>query len=162
MSRRRVAIAAVIVLASAFACTKMRTVGVSQEDAIRSQGGAVVSEIALSPDAAEGRNIFRHDTFGDEYFWGDTLQLHRAIAGAKHGGVGPGVTPRQALAVGLKVDLEALDRATVEAIRGGTANLDDVATTLALLKANAVVGVKVLYGGNAPVRMGSTWAFCHA
>ena len=162
MSRRRVPIAAAIVLASVFACTKVRPVGVSQEEAIRSQGGAVVSEIALSPDAAEGRNIFRHDTFGDEYFWGDTLQLHRAIAGAKHGGVGPGVTPRQALAVGLKVDLEALDRATVEAIRGGTANLDDVATTLALLKANAVVGVKVFYEGNAPVRMGLTCAFCHS
>ena len=46
-----------------------------------------------------------NDTFGDEAFWGDTLKLHQAIAGAKHGGVGPGVSPKTALAVGLKVDM---------------------------------------------------------
>lgn len=39
----------------------------------------------------EGRQIFRDDTFGSEAFWGDTLQLHKAIAGEKNGGVGPGV-----------------------------------------------------------------------
>src|SRR5215208_3884218 len=49
-----------------------------------------------------GRNIFRFDTFGDQAFWGDALQLHRAIAGAENGGVGPGVSPKTALAVGLK------------------------------------------------------------
>src|SRR5262249_28313749 len=52
----------------------------------------------------KGRKIFRYDTFGSEAFWGDQLQLHKAIAGAKHGGVGPGVSPKTALAVGLKVD----------------------------------------------------------
>src|SRR4051812_46061513 len=56
----------------------------------------------------EGREIFRHDTFGDEAFWGDTLELHQAIAGAAHGGVGPGVSPAAALALGLKVDVLAL------------------------------------------------------
>jgi hypothetical protein len=48
------------------------------------------------------RKTFRFDTFGDEAFWGDTLKLHRAIAGSKLGGVGPGVSPRTALSVGLK------------------------------------------------------------
>src|SRR4030095_15220507 len=57
---------------------------------------------------AEGRETFRNDTFGDEAFWGDSLQLHRAIAGTGLGGVGPGVSPKTALAVGLKVDSEAL------------------------------------------------------
>src|SRR5690348_6422927 len=57
---------------------------------------------------AVGRHTFRYDTFGDEAFWGDTLKLHRAIAGAKHGGVGPGVSPASALALGLKVDVDAL------------------------------------------------------
>ncbi len=56
----------------------------------------------------EGRQTFRYDTFGDEEFWGDALQLHRAIAGEKLGGVGPGVSPKTALTVGLKVDAEAL------------------------------------------------------
>ena len=54
----------------------------------------------------EGRQTFRFDTFGDEEFWGDALQLHRAIAGAKLGGVGPR-EPEDGLAVGFKVDTEA-------------------------------------------------------
>ena len=58
----------------------------------------------------EGRSIFRFDTFGDERFWGDTLHLHDAISGDSLGGVGPGVSPRTALAVGLKVDVKALPR----------------------------------------------------
>src|SRR5687767_9016023 len=54
----------------------------------------------------EGQQTFRFDTFGDEAFWGDTLHLHLAIEGETFGGVGPGVSPNTALAVGLKVDLE--------------------------------------------------------
>ena len=38
------------------------------------------------------------------------LQLHQAIEGEALGGVGPGVSPKTALAVGLKVDSEALPR----------------------------------------------------
>src|SRR6516162_6614612 len=56
----------------------------------------------------QGKQIFRYDTFGDEAFWGDTLRLHQAIAGERLGGVGQGVSPKTALAVGLKVDLDAL------------------------------------------------------
>ena len=55
-----------------------------------------------------GRQTFRFDTFGDEAFWGDALKLHQAIAGSANGGVGPGVSPKTALAVGLKVDADAL------------------------------------------------------
>ena len=68
---------------------------------------------------AEGREIFRYDTFGDEAFWGDTLKLHQAIAGAKNGGVGPGVSPKTALSVGLKVDMDALPAAVVAGIKAG-------------------------------------------
>jgi hypothetical protein len=57
---------------------------------------------------AEGRQTFRFDTFGDQAWWGDTLHLYQAIEGAKLGGVGPGVSPKTALAVGLKVDLDVL------------------------------------------------------
>ena len=67
----------------------------------------------------EGRRIFRFDTFGDEAFWGDTLQLHRAIEGGRFGGVGPGVSPKTALAVGLKVDMDALPPALVDQIKAG-------------------------------------------
>src|SRR5438045_6278238 len=53
---------------------------------------------------SEGKAIFRFDTFGSEFFWGDQLRLHEAIAGEKYGGVGQGLTPSQALELGLKVD----------------------------------------------------------
>src|SRR5512141_2803622 len=89
----------------------------------------------------EGRKTFRFETFGSEAFWGDTLQLHKAIAGEKNGGVGPGVSPKTALSVGLKVDADALPPELVDQIEAGKVNLDDPATTLALLKLNAVVGV---------------------
>src|SRR5215469_5454097 len=56
----------------------------------------------------EGKQIFRYDTFGSEDFWGDQLKLHQAIEGEKLGGIGPGITPKQALALGLKVDSDAL------------------------------------------------------
>jgi len=56
----------------------------------------------------EGKKTLRYETFGSEAFWGDALQLHKAITGEKNGGVGPGVSPKTALAVGLKVDADAL------------------------------------------------------
>jgi hypothetical protein len=43
----------------------------------------------------QGRQIFRFDTFGDEAFWGDTVKLHQAVAGAKLGGVGLGGVRRR-------------------------------------------------------------------
>lgn len=111
----------------------------------------------------EGRGTFRSDTFGSEAFWGDTLQLHRAIAGDKHGGVGGGVSPKRALALGLKVDSEALPASLVDQIKKGAVNLDDPATTLALLKLEAVVGVKGLFDGSGTLgSMGVTCALCHS
>ena len=89
----------------------------------------------------EGQRIFRFDTFGDEAFWGDTLKLHHAIEGARFGGVGPGVSPATALAVGLKVDADALAPDVLNAIKHGAIDLNDPAVTLALLDANAIVGV---------------------
>ena len=100
----------------------------------------------------EGRRIFRFDTFGDEAFWGDTLQLHRAIEGGGVGGVGPGVSPKTALAVGLKVDMDALPPALVDQVKAGKVDLDDPATTLALLKINAVVGVTGFFNADGSLR----------
>jgi hypothetical protein len=111
----------------------------------------------------DGRKVFRFETFGSEAFWGDTLELHKAIAGAKNGGVGPGVSPKAALAVGLKVDADALPEAMKAQIKAGKVNLDDPATTIALLKANAVVGVTAFANPNGSVRsMGIQCAFCHS
>src|SRR5215469_13819494 len=111
----------------------------------------------------QGREIFRFDTFGDEAFWGDALRLHQAIAGEKQGGVGPGVSPKTALAVGLKVDLDALTASLVDQLKAGTVNLDDPATTLALLKLNSVVGVTGHFDNQGKlVSMGIQCALCHS
>jgi hypothetical protein len=111
----------------------------------------------------QGRQIFRTDTFGSEAFWGDALQLHKAIAGEKNGGVGGGVSPKTALSVGLKVDSDVLPAALKDQIKDGKVDLDDPSTTLALLKLNAVVGVKGLFDGGGRLRsMGIECAFCHS
>lgn len=111
----------------------------------------------------EGQKTFRYDTFGDEAFWGDTLHLHQAIAGEKNGGVGPGVSPKTALSVGLKVDADAIPAAVAAKIKAGQVNLDDPATTLALLKMNAVVGVTGIFDAQGRLKsMGIQCAFCHS
>ena len=111
----------------------------------------------------QGRQIFRFDTFGDEAFWGDTLKLHLAIQGLKSGGVGPGVSPRTALAVGLKVDADALPHRLLKQLRRGEVDLDDPATTLALLKLNAVVGLTGFFNSGGTLRsIGIQCALCHS
>src|SRR5918992_1895166 len=111
----------------------------------------------------EGRQIFRFDTFGDEAFWGDALQLHQAIAGEGLGGVGPGVSPRTALAVGLKVDVDALPGKLRNDLKNGKVDLDDPAITLALLQLNAVVGVTGFFNDQGDLKsMGIQCAFCHS
>ncbi|MFL5854462.1 MAG: hypothetical protein ACJ77G_18550 [Solirubrobacteraceae bacterium] len=111
----------------------------------------------------QGQRTFRFDTFGDEKFWSGALQLDRAIAGAKNGGVGPGLSPKAALAAGLKVDATAIPKAVATAIKQGKVNLNDPKTTLALLKLNAVVGVKGNFTRGGSLRsVGLTCAVCHS
>ncbi|HET9623664.1 MAG TPA: hypothetical protein VFP84_19965 [Kofleriaceae bacterium] len=111
----------------------------------------------------DGRHTFRFDTFGDEDFWGGQLQMHRGIAGAANGGVGAGVSPRLALQLGLKVDAEALPAAVVRGIQDQSISLDDPATTVALLKLNAVVGVTGFFDGGGKLRsLGIQCALCHS
>ena len=106
----------------------------------------------------QGREIFRFDTFGDEVYWTDTLRMHEVIAAS--------VSPTTALQVGLKVDAEALPAALVQAINAGQVDLNDPATTIALLKLNAVVGVKgtveSIGGQDRLARVGITCALCHS
>lgn len=112
---------------------------------------------------AEGQRIFRYDTFGDEDFWGGELRLHEAIEGEQFGGVGPGVSPETALAVGLKVDVDALPPSLRKQIKAGLVDLTDPATTLALLQLNAVVGVTGFFNDDGSLRsMGIQCALCHS
>jgi hypothetical protein len=111
----------------------------------------------------DGRRVFRFDTFGSEAFWGDTLQLHKAIAGEKNGGIGGGVSPRTALSVGLKVDADALPASLKQQIKDGKVDLDNAATTLALLTLNSVVGVTGMFDKQGSlVSMGLQCALCHS
>ena len=112
---------------------------------------------------AEGKQIFRFDTFGDQDFWGGQLKLHEAIEGEKFGGVGPGVSPATALAVGLKVDVKALPQSLRNQLKKGKVDLTDPAVTLALLKLNAVVGVSGDFNSDGSLNsVGITCAFCHS
>ena len=104
--------------------------------------------------ATFGRAIFRFDTFGDEQLWTGVLRLHEPIAK---------LSPKQALAVGLKVDLDALPPAVVAALKADMVNLDDPAVTLMLLRANAVVGVKGrVNAAGTLTSIGITCALCHS
>jgi mono/diheme cytochrome c family protein len=132
---------------------------------IGSGGSGAVDDVvaAAAESVVNGRKTFRFDTFGDEAFWGDTLKLHQAIAGSANGGVGDGVSPKTALAVGLKVDAEAVPADVAAGIKAGTVNLDDPKTTLALLKLNAVVGVTGFFASDGSLRsMGIQCALCHS
>jgi len=107
--------------------------------------------------AAQGQDIFRNDTFGDETFWTDTLRMNEVI---------PTVPPMKALAVGLKVDAEALPAEVVAGVQSGAIRLTDPATTVALVKLNAVVGVhgtvEAVNGTDTLTRVGITCALCHS
>lgn len=112
----------------------------------------------------QGKEIFRFDAFGDEDFWSGLLHIDKAILGAANGGYGPGVSPNAALAVGLKVDAEALPPDVVAKIISGEISLDDPKSTIALLKLNAVVGVKGNFdpSGTTLESIGITCASCHS
>ena len=107
---------------------------------------------------AQGKQIFRFDTFGDETQWTDTLRLHETISTK--------VDPTTALSVGLKVDAEALPPSVVQGIQNKSISLTDPATTVALIKLNAVVGVKgaveTVNGKDTLTRVGLTCALCHS
>lgn len=142
----------------ASACRSGSAEGMSLQGA-ESRAAAPRSERhdAVHHDAAalveEGRRIFRFDTFGDEAFWTGVLRLHEPLSN---------VSPRTALGVGLKVDLDALPGKTVSDLRAGRVDLDDPEVTLALLQANAVLGVKGVVEGGALRSVGFTCALCHS
>lgn len=116
----------------------------------------VPADAAFNPRIiAEGKQIFRFDTFGDETFWTDTLRMHEVIAAQ--------VSPVLALEVGLKVDVDALPEDVKAAIANGDIDLEDPATTVALLSLDAVLGVKGEVDGTGTLTsVGITCALCHS
>jgi cytochrome c5 len=119
---------------------------------------ATLSAARSTPSDADGKRIFREDTFGDEQFWTDTARMHEVVQSS--------VSPALALKVGLKVDAEAIPPAVAQAIKDGKVDLNSPATTVTLLKLNAVVGlrgtVQTVNGKDTLVRLGITCALCHS
>jgi hypothetical protein len=153
---------------SVVSCRAISTSGTPQNEAVDAYEGDFGDEINEYSQALidDGREVFRRNTFGSEDFFGGELRLHEAINGEERGGVGAGLTARQALDLGLKVDVDQLPGILVEAIQGGSVSLDEVDTTLELLKAGAVVGVEGFFDDpNDDLRLtsvGITCAFCHS
>ena len=142
----------VAVVISLTACDRPDTVGlvepVEVEPAFAAQGASNPALIA------HGREIFRFETFGDETFWTDTLRMHEVIRES--------VSPNTALAVGLKVDVDALPPGVIAGIRSGDVDLGDPATTVALLGLGAVLGVVGQVEAGTLTRVGITCALCHS
>ena len=111
----------------------------------------------------EGKRTFPFETFGDETYWSDALHLNTAIAGEKNGGTGGGLSPKAALAAGLKVDMDVIPADVAATIKAGKVNLDDPAITLTLLQLNAVIGVKGTFDEKKNLKaIGLTCASCHS
>jgi len=129
--------------------------GGSSDSSNTAEQDAIAQQAAL---VEQGKQIFRFDTFGDERQWTDALRMHEVISAA--------VDPITALSVGLKVDAEALPQSVVDGISNGSVDLKSPATTIALLKLNAVVGVKgtveTVNGSDTLTKVGITCALCHS
>jgi hypothetical protein len=167
MHRTRIAIAFGLVVIFPTACQQSEGGQILPTGASAVDGGSAgecLGDDAVAASAlAEGRRTFRFDTFGDEAFWGGQLRLHQAIAGEANGGVGPGLSPNQALALGLKVDTAALPPDLIDQIEAGEVDLDDPAVTLALLQLDAVVGVTGFFDdAGAITGVGIQCSLCHS
>jgi hypothetical protein len=140
----------------------------ASDEGIKDEGQADANDFddAIKQNAKDlfeqGQQVFRFETFGDEVFWTDQLQLNKAIADAKHGGIGKGLAPKDALAAGLKVDVTVLPKEIIKQVQEGKI-LDDPAATLQLIKMNAVLGVVGKFDGNGNLQsIGLTCASCHS
>ena len=138
----------------------LASVGITVASVLFACGESMTSPFQVLDPAlvAQGKDIFRFSTFGDETFWTDTLRMHEVISAA--------VDPTTALSVGLKVDTDSLPAAVVQGIQNGSISLTSPATTVALLKLNAVVGLKGtvtnVNGQDVLTRVGITCALCHS
>ena len=147
------ALAALAIVISLIACDHPDSSGAVAPTT--AEPSLAAQEAANPALVSKGQKIFRFDTFGDETFWTDTLRMHEVIRTS--------VSPNTALAVGLKVDADALPPAVKEGILDGTIDLDDPATTVELLRLGSVVGiVGQVDAANTLTRVGITCALCHS
>ena len=134
---------------SAVGCAKVEAPS-AKVDSANATGAGVASNDASAQTLADGQQVFRFDTFGDEQFWTDTLHLNDVVEKA--------VDPTTALKVGLKVDADVLPPGILEKV-----DLKSPATTVALLKLNAIVGIKADVDANNHItKLGITCALCHS
>jgi hypothetical protein len=143
-----------------------KTTKLDKRDAVDISGDADEFDDAIKQNSKDlyekGQAVFRFETFGDEVFWTDVLQLNKVIADSKHGGIGKGISPKEALAAGLKVDLAILPRGLRRQIREGKL-LDDPWITLRLIRLNAVLGVVGKFDDDGNMQsVGLTCAVCHS
>src|SRR5213593_4032656 len=137
----------VFILAMAFAISGFAPATRAEEDTLASGREG-------EPHHPDGQAIFRFDTFGDEQLWTDVLRMHEVVAT---------VDPATALAVGIKVDVDALPAEVVAALRAGEVDLTNPAVTVELLRRNAVVGVKgTVNEAGELTKVGVTCALCHS
>src|SRR5687767_3719866 len=121
---------------------------------VRAAQGPGRGPTAAEQKLPDGKDTFRFDTFGDEQLWTDVLRMHEVVAT---------VPPATALAVGLKVDVEALPDAVIDALKAGQVDLTNPAVTVELLRLNAVVGVRGTVSDTGELtRLGITCALCHS
>jgi hypothetical protein len=114
----------------------------------------LITAWSVTAQPRTGREIFRFDTFGDEQLWTDTLRMHTVV---------PTLTPRAALGLGLKVDVEALPLSVITALKADPALLDSTAVTMQLLRLNAIVGIVGRVGSDDTLQsVGITCALCHS
>jgi hypothetical protein len=132
----------------------MRLIGAASAVFVLAAAFAVSgSEPPRAAPHMDGQAIFRFDTFGDEQLWTEVLRMHEVV---------PTVDPATALAVGLKVDVDALPRRVIAALTAGQVDLTDPAVTVELLRLNAVVGLKGTVNGGELTTLGVTCALCHS
>ena len=150
-SRMLVGLAVALVVAACGDETKPTEAGILGPDAPTAARRGPLNPALV----AQGKQIFRFETYGDESFWTDTLRLHEVIRSS--------ISPATALSVGLKVDVDALPAELKAGLQAGTIDLNDPATTVALLKLGAVLGViGKVDASNTLTSVGLTCAFCHS
>ena len=162
LQKRKASVILLLVAAIAICqCTKLQET--------ENQVGETSLDLATKMNAGkqglieQGKQIFRFDAFGDEEFWSGLLHIDKAILGTANGGFGDGVSPNAALAVGLKVDVDALTPEVIAGINSGAIRLDNPASTVELLRLNAVVGIKGNFDQSGTLQsIGVTCASCHS
>ncbi|MDQ3516854.1 MAG: hypothetical protein M3466_00430 [Gemmatimonadota bacterium] len=152
-----------LVLAAGAACDVDSTGNDDSEGSDGPQNQGPVLPARTDGDANLGREVFRFETFGNERFFTDALRLPAGMVAAA-------VTPRQLLALGVSIDIEAVPAAIRALLTSAPASvLDDPAMTIALINANSAVGLPIKDSNGDGVldvtrgdKVGSSCALCHS